>query len=317
MRGVFLDFDTVSTGDVDTTALDGSGVEFTYHGATTPDEVIERIGEREVVVTNKLRLGADEFESTPRLRLVCLVATGTDNVDLEAAAARDIAVCNIERYCTPSVVQHVFALILALNHHLLDYRRRLQAGEWQRSPQFCVLTYPIRELVGRTMGIVGLGELGAGVARLAEALGMQVIAAQRPGRPLAPGRVLLDELLERADVVSLHCPLNPRTRGLIGARELGLMKRDALLINTARGGLVDSEALADALRAGRLGGAGIDVLPEEPPVHGDPLLADDIPNLIVTPHVAWAALESRQRAVDEVAANVASYLAGGRRGRVN
>jgi glycerate dehydrogenase len=317
MRGVFLDFDTVSTGDVDTTVLDGSGVEFTYHGATTPDEVIEHIGEREVVVTNKLRLGANEFESTPNLRLVCLVATGTDNVDLEAAAARDIAVCNIERYCTPSVVQHVFALILALNHHLLDYRRRLQAGEWQRSPQFCVLTYPIRELFGRTMGIVGLGELGAGVARLAEALGMQVIAAQRPGRPLAPGRVLLDELLERADVVSLHCPLNPRTRGLIGARELGLMKRDALLINTARGGLVDSEALADALRAGRLGGAGIDVLPEEPPVHGDPLLADDIPNLIVTPHVAWAAIEARQRAVDEVAANVASYLAGGRRGRVN
>lgn len=316
MRGVFLDFDTVSRGDVDTASLDGCGVEFTYHGETAPSQVTERIRAAEVVVTNKLRLGAPEFEAAPALRLVSLVATGTDNIDLEAAAAHGVAVCNIERYCTPSVVQHVFALILALNHHLVDYRARLRAGAWQNSPQFCVLEFPIRELVGRTMGIVGMGELGTGVARLAEALGMQVIAAQRPGRPLAPGRVLLDELLERADVVSLHCPLNPRTRGLIGERELGLMKPDALLINTARGALVDTAALASALRAGRLGGAGIDVLPEEPPVHGDPLLADDVPNLIVTPHVAWAALEARQRAVDEVAANVASFIGGGRRGRV-
>jgi glycerate dehydrogenase len=316
MRGVFLDFDTVSRGDVATTALDGSGVAFTYHGATAPDEVVARIGSREVVVTNKLRLGAGEFEAASNLRLVCLVATGTDNVDLEAAAARGIAVCNIERYCTPSVVQHVFALILALNHHLVDYRRRLRDGAWQDSPQFCVLEFPIRELDGRTMGIVGMGELGTGVARLARALGMTVIAARRPGQPPGPDRVALDELLARSDVVSLHCPLTPRTRGLIGARELSLMKPDALLVNTARGALVDSAALAEALRAGRLGGAGIDVLPEEPPVHGDPLLAVDMPNLIVTPHVAWAAREARQRAVDEVAANIASFLAGGRRGRV-
>jgi glycerate dehydrogenase len=317
MRGVFLDFDTVSTGDVDTASLDGSGVEFTYHGATSARELAGRIGDCEVVVTNKLRLGAAEFEAASSLRLVCLVATGTDNVDLDAAAERGIGVCNIERYCTPSVVQHVFALILALNHHLLDYRRRLRAGAWQESEQFCVLEFRIHELVGRTMGIVGLGELGAGVARLAEALGMQVVVARRPGRAPDPGRVSLDELLAQSDIVSLHCPLNSKTRGLIGARELARMKPDALLINTARGALVDGAALADALRGGRLGGAGIDVLPAEPPVDGDPLLAEDIPNLIVTPHVAWAAVEARQRAVDEVAANIVSFLGGGRRGRVN
>lgn len=316
MRGVFLDFETVSSGDVNTDALTDTGVAFDFHGVTPPARVSERIGEREVVVTNKLRLGEAEFDAAPKLELVCLVATGTDNVDLDAAAARGIGVCNIEGYCTASVVQHVFGLILALNQHLSGYARRLREGAWTSSPQFCVLDFRIREFAGKTMGIIGLGELGRGVARLAEALGMQVIAAQRPGGPPAPGRVPVDELLARADVVSLHCPLTPATRNLIGERELGLMKPEAFLINTARGALIDSAALATALRAGRLAGAGIDVLPQEPPVDGDPLLAADIPNLVVTPHVAWAAVEARQRAIDEVAANIASFVAGGRRGRV-
>lgn len=316
MRGVFLDFETVSSGDVNTDALVDTGVTFDFHGITPPGRVIERIGEREVVVTNKLRLGEAQFDAATNLRLVCLVATGTDNVDLDAAAARGIGVCNIEGYCTASVVQHVFALILSLNHHLSGYARRLQEGAWTSSPQFCVLDFRIREFAGKTMGIIGLGELGSGVARLAEALGMRVIAAQRPGGPPTPGRLPVDDLLTQADIVSLHCPLTPATRGLIGERELGLMKPEAFLINTARGALVDSAALASALRAGRLGGAGIDVLPQEPPVDGDPLLAADIPNLIITPHVAWAAVEARQRAIDEVAANIASFVAGGQRGRV-
>ena len=316
MRGVFLDFATVSSDDVTTGSLDGTGVDFEYFDHTRPADIVERIRECEVVVTNKLRLGEAEFAAAPRLRLVCLVATGTDNVDLSAAADRDIAVCNIERYCTPSVVQHVFALMLALNHHLADYGRRLREGAWQNSPQFTVLEFRIREFAGRTLGVVGYGELGSAVGRVAEAFGMEVLIASLPGRPGGVGRVALDELLPRVDVLSLHCPLTPETRGLVGARELDLLRPEALLINTARGALVDGGALAAALRAGRLAGAGIDVLPEEPPVHGDPLLADDIPNLIVTPHVAWAAMEARQRAVDEVAANIASFLAGGRRGRV-
>ena len=316
MRGVFLDFETVSSGDVNTDALVDTGVAFDFHGITPPGRVVERIGEREVVVTNKLRLGEAQFDAATNLGLVCLVATGTDNVDLDAAAARGIGVCNIEGYCTASVVQHVFALILSLNHHLSGYARRLQEGAWTSSPQFCVLDFRIREFAGKTMGIIGLGELGSGVARLAEALGMRVIAAQRPGGPPTPGRLPVDDLLTQADIVSLHCPLTPATRGLIGERELGLMKPEAFLINTARGALVDSAALAAALRAGRLAGAGIDVLPQEPPVDGDPLLAADIPNLIITPHVAWAAVEARQRAIDEVAANIASFVAGGQRGRV-
>jgi glycerate dehydrogenase len=316
MRGVFLDFATVSSDDVTTESLDGTGVDFEYFDHTDPADIVDRIRDCEVVITNKLRLGTAEFAAAPRLRLVCLVATGTDNVDLAAAAGRGIAVCNIVRYCTPSVVQHVFALMLALNHHLADYGRRLREGAWQNSLQFTVLEFRIREFAGRTLGIVGHGELGSAVGRVAGAFGMEVLVASLPGRPRGVGRVPLDELLPRVDVLSLHCPLTPETRGLIGARELNLMRPEALLINTARGALVDGDALAATLRTGRLGGAGIDVLPEEPPVHGDPLLADDIPNLIVTPHVAWAAMEARQRAVDEVAANIASFLAGGRRGRV-
>src|SRR6267154_1833359 len=178
------------------------------------------------------------------------------------------------------------------------------------------MRHPIRELDGRIFGVVGWGELGRGAARVAEAFGMRVAIANRRGESPRPDRVELERLLAMSDIVSLHCPLSDSTRGLIGARELELMKPDALLINTARGGLVDGHALAAALRAGRLGGAGIDVLPQEPPVDGDPLLDPDIPNLLLTPHVAWAAREARQRCLDEIAANVRDFLMGGRRGRV-
>jgi glycerate dehydrogenase len=192
----------------------------------------------------------------------------------------------------------------------------VRSGAWQRGEQFCLLDYPIRELVGRRLGIVGYGTLGRGVARAATAFGMEVLVANRPGGTAVPGRMDLDELLPVVDVLSLHCPLAPATQGMIGASRLSRMKRDAVLINTARGALVDAAALADALRGGRLGGAAIDVLSQEPPVDGSPLLAGDIPNLIVTPHIAWAAREARQRCIDEMAANVADFRRGERRGRV-
>lgn len=319
MKAVFPDFATVSRDDIDLGALEATGIELALHRVTTAGELPERLAEAEILITNKIRIGAVELEAAPRLKLICLSATGVNNVDLEAAQAREIGVCNITAYCTASVVQHVYALILALTHHLSGYQRLLQHGAWKDSPQFCMLDYPIRELAGRKLGIVGLGELGRGVARAAPAFGLDVLVSERPGGlPSLPqaGRRPFPEVLAQADILSLHCPLTDATRGLIDAAALGRMKPDALLINTARGALVDSAALADALRNGRIAGAGIDVLPQEPPVDGDPLLDAAIPNLIITPHIAWAAREARQRAVDEIAANIQSFLEGGRRGRV-
>ncbi|HQR48351.1 MAG TPA: D-2-hydroxyacid dehydrogenase, partial [Steroidobacteraceae bacterium] len=271
---------------------------------------------REVVLLNKLRITREIIEATPALRLIAVTATGTNNIDLVAAAERGIAVCNLRDYCTASVVQHVFGTLLMLTQRLREYDALVRSGAWQRGDQFCLLDFPIRELTGRTMGIVGFGVLGRGVAYAAAAFGMNVVVANRPGGERQAGRVDLEDLLPRADVLSLHCPITPATQGMIGARELARMKSDAVLINTARGALVDPVALAEALRAGRLGGAAIDVLEQEPPVNGNPLLAGDIPNLIVTPHVAWAAREARQRCLDELAANVEDFRRGGHRGRV-
>jgi glycerate dehydrogenase len=321
MKAVFPDFSTVSRGDIDLGTLEATGIDLELHGVTTAKELPARLAAAEILITNKIRVGAAELAAAPQLRLICLSATGVNNVDLEAARARGIGVCNITAYCTVSVVQHVYAMILALTHHLSGYQRLLQQGAWKTSPQFCLLDYPIRELAGRKLGIVGYGELGRGVARVAPAFGLEVLVSERPGGPgpsvpAAEGRIPFERVLEEADILSLHCPLTDATRGLIDARALDRMKRDALLINTARGALVDSTALAAALREGRIGGAGIDVLPQEPPVDGDPLLDTAIPNLVITPHVAWAARESRQRAIDEIAANIRSFLEGGRRGRV-
>ena len=262
------------------------------------------------MISNKVRLDAAAFAAAPQLRLVCVAATGTNNVDLDAAQRHGVTVCNVRGYATPAVVQHVYALILALTTRLPDYQRDVANGRWQASPYFCLLDHPIRELAGRTLGIVGYGELGSAVARVAAAFGMSVLIAQRAGSAAQAGRLALTELLPLVDILSLHCPLTPQTRGLIGAQELALMKPDALLINTARGGLVDEAALAAALRGGKLGGAGIDVLSEEPPRDNNPLLATDIPNLIVTPHIAWASREARQRVIDAIAANIRAFLAG-------
>jgi glycerate dehydrogenase len=319
MKAVFPDFATVSRNDIDLGALEATGIDLHLHPVTSPDELPARLAPAEILITNKIRIGAAELAAAPALRLICLSATGVNNVDLEAARARDIGVCNITAYCTTSVVQHVYALILALTQHLSGYQRLLQQGAWKESPQFCLLDYPIRELTGLKLGIVGYGELGRGVARIAPAFGLEVLVSARPGASPGPAdgeRVPFEQVLAEADILSLHCPLTDATRGLIDAAALERMKPRALLINTARGALVDSAALAVALRAGRIAGAGIDVLPQEPPVDGDPLLDPSIPNLIVTPHVAWAAREARQRAIDEIAANIQSFMTGGRRGRV-
>ena len=317
MRSVFLDFATVSTGaDLDPTNLLDALPGLELHDRTADAEVDARIAGAGIVLLNKVQMTRARIEANPALRLVALTATGTNNIDLEAARERGVAVCNIRDYCTASVVQHVFATLLSLTHHLREYDRALKAGAWEREAQFMMLHFPVRELAGRTLGIVGYGTLGGAVARVAEAFGMRVLVANRADAPPTEGRVPLATLLEQVDVLTLHCPITPATRHLIDAAALARMKRDAVLINTARGALVEPVALAAALRAGHLGGAAIDVLDGEPPAPGHPLLAPDLDRLIVTPHTAWAALEARQRSIDELAANVRDFRAGGRRGRV-
>jgi glycerate dehydrogenase len=318
VKAVCLDFATVSRGDLDTRRIVGLLPQIVLHDVTAEADIARRIAGAEIVLVNKLHLTRERMAASGTLRLIAVMATGTNNVDLEAARKLGIAVCNVRNYCTTSLTQHVLAVILALTHRLREYGRLAVEGSWQSSPQFTMLDHSIRELSHRALGIVGFGNLGRSVARAAEAaLGMQVLIANRPGAPPQPERIDLRDLLARADVLSLHCPLTAATERLIGARELALMKPDALIVNTARGGLIDSQALADALRAGRLGGAAIDVLTQEPPVDGDPLLARDIPNLLLTPHIAWSAREARQRCLDEVTANIEAFLGGERRNRVD
>ncbi len=317
MHSIFLDYATVSfNGDLDPTALRRAMPKLELRPHTAQADVAAAITDAEIVLVNKLRLTREVIEHTPSLKLIALAATGTNNIDLDAARERGVAVCNLRDYCTASVVQQVMGTLLLLTQKLREYDALVRSGAWGRGEQFCLLDYPIRELTGRKLGIVGYGALGRGVAHAATAFGLEVLVANRPGGTPQTGRLDLDVLLAQVDVLSLHCPLTPHTQGMIGERELARMKRDAVLINTARGALVDSQALADALRAGRLGGAAIDVLPQEPPVDGNPLLAGDIPNLIVTPHVAWAAREARQRCLDEMAANVEDFRRGGHRHRV-
>ena len=315
MRAVFLDYDTVSNGDLDVSGLRAAVEQlelFDLDEAKMP----QQMRDADIVLVNKLALNRELLQGAAKLKLITLAATGTNNVDLVAARERGIGVCNLRAYCTASVAQHAWALILSLTQHIPEYSRLSRDGSWVRDEAKAVLAHPVRELNARIFGVIGWGELGKATARIAEGFGMQVIVANRPGGARSDGRLDLDQLLPVADIVSCHCPLTDATRGMIGARELGLMKPDALLINTARGALIDSAALAAALRAGRLGGAGLDVLPKEPPVHGNPLLDADIPNLLVTPHVAWAAREARQRCLDEMAENIRDFRRGGRRGRV-
>ena len=317
MSAVFLDYGTVSAGDLNPYSLQRAMPRLLLHESTRDADIAARMRGSEIVLTNKLRLTDEIMAATPTLRLIALAATGTNNVDLVAAQSRGIAVCNIRDYCTPSVAQHVLGVILALTHRLRDYSRAATDGTWGSSLQFTLLNYPIRELRGRVLGIVGWGVLGQAVAKICEAaLGMRVLVANRTEGVPVPGRLDLVELLPQVDVLSLHCPLTPATTTMIGAAQLTSMKRDAVIVNTARGALIDVQALADALRAGTIAGAAIDVLPQEPPLDGSPLFAPDLTNLILTPHTAWAARESRQRCLEEIAANVTDFLAGGRRGRV-
>lgn len=316
MQGVFLDTGSLVAGvedhgDLDFAAINALPVDWHYHTSTEPDVVVERLQGAQVAVTNKVVLDAAQLARLPDLKLVAVAATGVNNVDLDAARRQNTQVCNVTGYATPSVVQHVFMLILALLRQLPAYREAVGEGRWQQSRHFCLLDYRIEELQNKTLGIIGHGELGQAVARMGEAFGMRCLIARRNADDQRAGRLALTELLQKADIVSLHCPLTGETRHLIGAEQLALMKPGALLINTARGGIVDELALYEALREGHLGGAGVDVLAQEPPAVDSPLLSAQLNNLIVTPHIAWASRAARQRLLDQVADNIAAYLDGG------
>lgn len=314
-HGVVLDMATLHPQDLDLSALRASLPRWDLYDHSTTSNALERLQDADVAITNKFVMDAGLLAHLPKLELICVAATGINNIDLAAAAGQGIVVTNVTGYATASVVEHVFALILSLQRRLGEQHQAARTL-WARQSGFSVLVYPTCELQGKTLGIVGYGELGRAVADIGMALGMRILIAQRPGGDDRSNRTPLDELLRRADVVSLHCPLTPVTRGLIGRRELALMKPTALLINTARGGIVDEHALSMALQANQLAGAGVDVLIEEPPRHGNPLLDIAMPNLIVTPHVAWASREARQRLVDGLTANIDAYAQGTARNRV-
>ena len=310
VRAVFLDYASLDLGDLDLAPLRAVFDELELHDATAPAEVAARLAGAQVAIVNKVVLDAAVLASCPALELVLVTATGTNNIDLEAARAQGVRVCNCQGYGTPAVAQHTLALLLALATRLPDYQADVRAGRWQSASRFCLLDHPIVELEGKTLGLLGLGELGSAVQRLAEAFGMRTLVGQLPGRPARPGSLPLAELLPQVDALTLHCPLTEQTRGLLGAAELAAMKPTAFLVNTARGGIVDEQALADCLRRGHLGGAATDVLTVEPPREGNPLLAGDIPRLIVTPHNAWGSREARQRIVAQLTENARGHFAG-------
>lgn len=317
MLASFLDTGTVGN-NLDWSRLEAVAEHWQWHHQTTADQLQERLSGVDIIVTNKVNIDRRAIESADALQLICLTATGYNNIDIEAAAERSIPVINVTGYATPSVSQHVLALMLAFATRWRDYDTAVSQGLWQDAGFFCMLDYPIEELAGATLGIIGHGELGHAVGELARAFGMRVVIAERPGAgQVRDGRMAFEAVLETSDYLTLHCPLNDDTRNLIDAAALARMKPGAVLINTARGGIVDSQALIGALESSTIGGAAIDVLDHEPPPPGHPLIAHKPKNLIITPHSAWASRGARQRAIDRVAANIAAFREGDDSGRIN
>jgi len=306
---VVLDEKSFNPGDLDLSGLYALLDNWHIYEGTKPEQCFKRLENADIVITNKVVLDQLLLEKLPKLKLILLTATGMDNVDLEFCKQQGITVNNVTDYCTASVSQHVFSLILALTTQLLKYQTLTTNGDWSRSGQFSSLEFPIQELSGKTLGLIGYGSLAKGVEKLALAFGMNILVSQRAGTTdVNEGRIPLEELLPQADVISIHCPLTPTTKHLFSTKEFELMKDSAFLINTARGAVVDNAALAKALRDKVIAGAGIDVLEQEPPPLDHPLITTELDNLILTPHIAWAAIEARQRVIDKVAENLQNFL---------
>ncbi|ADV00111.1 D-2-hydroxyacid dehydrogenase [Alicycliphilus denitrificans] len=309
MKIIFLDRETISPRThVRRPAFDHEWVEYPRTG---PAEAAERLRDADVAIVNKVRLTADVLAQAPRLRLIAVAATGTDNIDLAACQARGIVVSNIRGYATHTVPEHTFALIFALRRSICAYRDAVRAGRWQQADQFCFFDHPIRDLAGSTLGVVGDGALGQSVAAMGRALGMRVLISGHKGRT-GQGRLYtpFEQTLQQADVLTLHCPLNEHTRNMIAAPEFAQMERSPLLVNTARGGLVDESAVGPALDAGQISGAAFDVTSVEPPPADHPFMALlDRPNFILTPHVAWASAEAIQALADQLIDNIEAFVA--------
>lgn len=286
----------------------------TIHPITSPSETLQRLLGHSVGITNKVAIDRPAFDAAKELKLIVVAATGTDIIDRRAAKEFGVRVCNVPGYATHSVAQFTMALILKLATHAARYAEVVRSGRWEKSPIFTLLDFPSMELRDKKLGIVGYGNIGRAVAEMARGFGMEILIAARPGfaEPIPPGRMPLGELFRQADVITLHCPLTSQTKELINAETLSLMKPTALLVNTARGALIDEMALIEALRKGRLAAAAIDVVSQEPPPTGHPIIqaARELDNLVVTPHTAWSARETRERLLREVANNISAFFEG-------
>ena len=310
MKICILDGYSLNPGDLDWSPVERLG-DVTLFDRTPADKIVERAADADIVLTNKVPFSADTLRQLPRLRFICVLATGYNIIDTEAAARQGVVVANIPAYSTMSVAQMAFAHILNITNHVASYAREVADGKWTNCPDFCFWDSALTELTGKTMGIVGLGNTGMATARIAVALGMKVVAMTSKSADTLPEGITpapLDDVLASADVVSLHCPLTPSTRHLINAASIAKMKPSAILINTGRGPLVDEQAVADALNGGRLAAFGADVLSQEPPSGDNPLLSAR--NCFLTPHIAWATLEARTRLMSTATENVRQFIAG-------
>ena len=285
--------------------------EWVEYAETTAEQVIDRARDATIIISNKLSLGESQLSNARDVKLIAIAATGSDCVDLDYCQRRGIAVCNVRGYAVNAVPEHVLMMILVLRRNLFAYRADVQARLWNQSKQFCLLTHELHDIRDSTLGIVGYGSIGRGMARLAESVGMRVLISEhKHAMNIREGRTCFEDILRQSDVLTLHCPLKDETRDMIGLAEFQMMKWTALLINTARGALVDDAALIDALQTGLIAGAGLDALREEPPRHGSPLLDLNLPNLIITPHVAWASREAVQTLADQVIDNIEAFVSG-------
>ena len=306
MKIVFLD--ALSVGNVDFKNIEKEG-ELIKYNLTSKEEVFEKIADAEIIITNKVYIGKEEIEAAPKLKLICVSATGYNNIDIKSAREAGVTVTNAAGYSTDSVAQHTFAMILEIYTSLSKYDRAVKEGKWGKSPLFTMNDYQSFELSGKTLGIIGYGEIGKRVQKIAEAFGIKVIIAEsRSGKSENSFRVPFDTVLKESDIITIHTPLTESTRDMISYREFGLMKKTGVIINTARGGIINENALYTALKDGKIYGAATDVMVSEPPVNGSPLF--ELENIVITPHTAWAATESRQKLIEIISENIVKFKSG-------
>lgn len=309
---VFLDKLSIDCeGELDFSAIIAK-TDFTAYDNSTADQVMERAADAEIIITNKVTLGKAQIKKLPRLKLICVIATGTNNIDFAAADEYGISVKNVKDYAAASVSQHVLLLMLSLSSQFLAYQQDIKQGKWQQQDQFCLLTYPIQLLQGRTLGLIGYGHIAKAVEKLARAFGMNIMVCQSLQQSNTPqaGRHAFADLIKEADFISVHCPLSELSENLFGKQEFRMMKETAYIINTARGGIINETDLLQALQSGQIAGAALDCLQREPPHPEDTLITANLQQLIITPHNAWGSQQARQALVDGTAENINLYMAG-------